>query len=281
MLFVLQLCVAEAQTPGITAGSTHPFVLGVTETLHSALLKEDRIVNIYLPEGYKENDTTTYPVIYLLDGGRDEDFIHIVGVVQYNSFSWIGRVPESIVVGIANTDRKRDFTFPTAIAEHQKTFPTTGHSAQFISFLAQELQPYIAGKYRAGASRTLIGQSLGGLLATEILLKQPTLFDQYIIVSPSLWWNNGSLLKLAPGKLSDGVAKQTNVYIGVGKEGATPGPYPHIMEDDARMLADKIKGHNPKVNVLFDYMPDEDHATALHQSVLNAFRLLHSPVQRK
>src|SRR6185295_13273419 len=69
-----------------------PFVLGVIDELHSNELGENRILNIYLPEGYNKNDTTKYPVTYLLDGSADEDFIHVVGLFQFNNFSWINRV---------------------------------------------------------------------------------------------------------------------------------------------------------------------------------------------
>src|ERR1700709_1382563 len=92
-----------------------PFILGVIDEIQSKELAEKRILNIYLPEGYNPNDTTKYPVIYLLDGSADEDFIHVVGLVQFNSFPWINRVPPSIVVGIANVNRKRDFTFPSTV----------------------------------------------------------------------------------------------------------------------------------------------------------------------
>src|SRR5215207_737805 len=68
-----------------------PFVLGVTTAVNSKVLGEKRILNIYLPEGYNPKDTVTYPVIYLLDGSADEDFIHVAGLVQYNSFEWINR----------------------------------------------------------------------------------------------------------------------------------------------------------------------------------------------
>jgi len=88
------------------------FVLGIIEEIDSKALAEKRTINVYLPEGYQENDTVRYPVIYLLDGSADEDFIHVVGLVHFNSFPWIERVPKSIVVGIANTDRQRDFTYP-------------------------------------------------------------------------------------------------------------------------------------------------------------------------
>ena len=90
--------------------TTKPFVLGVIDEIQSKELTEKRVLNIYLPEGYNKMDTVKYPVIYLLDGSANEDFIHIVGLVQFFSFEWINLVPKSIVVGIATVDRKRDFT---------------------------------------------------------------------------------------------------------------------------------------------------------------------------
>lgn len=257
-------------------GGSKPFVLGQIEEIASAQLAEKRTLNIYLPEGYNASDTLRYPVIYLLDGSADEDFIHIVGLVQFNNFSWINRVPKSIVVGIANLDRRRDFTYPTTIEADKKRFPTTGHSDRFIAFLGQELQPFIDRKYKTTTAKTIIGQSLGGLLATEILLKQPRLFDKYIIVSPSIWWDNGSLLNQSSALLQPDYEKETAVYIGVGKEGLTPGDAPRVMEVDANVLAEKIKKAKGKnVTVYFDYLPQEDHATVTHQAVFNALRLLY------
>lgn len=258
-----------------------PFVLGEIRELPSKLLNEKRILNIYLPEGYAQNDTTRYPVIYLLDGSADEDFIHIAGLVQFNSFEWIRQVPKSIVVGVANVDRKRDFTFPTTIEEHRKKWPTNGHSDTFIAFIETELQPFIEKTYKTSQSKTLIGQSLGGLLATEILLKKPTLFNTYIIVSPSLWWNNGTLLNQDSQLLKENFTQVTNIYIGVGKEGLTPTDPPRVMEVDANLLAEKLKEMKSKtVKVHFDYLPLENHASIMHQAVSNAFRLLY-PVAKE
>lgn len=256
--------------------ATKPFVLGVIEEIQSIQLSEKRTLNIYLPEGYKQDDTTKYPVIYLLDGSADEDFIHVVGLVQFNNFPWINRVPKSIVVGIANVDRKRDFSFPTTIEEDKKKFPTTGHSDNFIAFIEKELQPFIDKKYKTNSSKMIIGQSLGGLLVTEILFKKPTLFDKYIIMSPSLWWDNASLLNYSPEILQSTFSKNISIYIGVGKEGLAPTTIPHVMEVEANVLAEKILSTKSKsVKVHFDYLPEEDHATMTHQSVFNAFRILY------
>lgn len=250
-------------------------MLGETHEIVSAELNEHRQLNIYLPPSYHSNDTAHYPVIYLLDGGTDEDFIHVVGLVQFNSFEWIGRLPESIVVGITNTDRKRDFTFPTVLPAARKQYPTTGGSSAFISFLELELQPYIQSHFRTSQSRTLIGESLGGLLASEILISRPSLFDRYIIVSPSIWWDNGSLLRW-PGILATyHPGHPTMVYIGCGKEGLAPCAEPHVMEVDANLLKDKLEAYgNKDLHVVFDYLPDENHATVAHQAIFNAIKKL-------
>lgn len=261
--------------------TTKPFILGVIDEIQSKELAEKRILNIYLPEGYNQDDTTKYPVIYLLDGSADEDFIHVVGIVQFNSFEWVNQVPKSIVVGIATVDRRRDYTFPTTIQSDKKTYPTTGHSDKFISFIEKELQPFIETKYKTNNDKMIIGQSLGGLFATEVLLKKPTLFNKYIIISPSLWWDNGSLLNQNSKILTENFNQQTEIYIAVGREGLTPTEIPRVMEVDANLLTEKLKRlKNKNVKVFFDYLPLENHATILHQAVSNSFRLLY-PITTK
>jgi len=163
-----------------------PFVLGQIVEINSAELVEKRTLNIYLPEGFSQSDSTRYCVIYLLDGSADEDFIHVVGLVQFNNFPWINRIPKSIVVGIANVNRRRYFTYPSSIADDKKQFQGTGHSDKFIAFIENELQSFIKKEYKVNDSKMIIGQSLGGLLATEILMKKPHLFNKYVIISPSL-----------------------------------------------------------------------------------------------
>lgn len=122
----------------------------------------------------------------------------------------------------------------------------------------------------------LIGQSLGGLLATEILLTKPQLFDRYIIISPSVWWDDGSLLKRESDIFLESFSAPVSVYIGVGKEGLTPGPAPRVMEVDANLLSYKIAASKSKsVKVYFEYLKDENHGTIIHQAIFNAMRLLY------
>ena len=246
--------------------SSKDFCIGKTLTIRSEILHEDRILNIYLPNNYDPDSAGTYPVIYLLDGSRDEDFIHIAGLVQFGSFSWINMIPETIVVGISNIDRKRDYTFHTDVKEHVEQFPTAGHSADFISFIESELQPFIETHFKVNATKTLIGQSLGGLLATEILFKKPYLFNNYIIVSPSLWWGNESLMKYRPKPYQD----NKSIYIAVGNEGK-------IMEREAKELYQKLRSVKKKnTKLYFQFLEDQNHSDALHLAVYHAFEKLFS-----
>lgn len=237
-------------------------IIGKKETLHSTVLNEERILNIYLPENY--STTKSYPVIYLLDGTFNEDFIHISGLVQYFNLQF--KMPETIVVGIANVDRKRDFTFHTDSEDLKKSYPTTGNSEAFIRFIEQELKPYITQHFNTNDTNYLIGQSLGGLLATEILLKKPELFSHYLIVSPSLWWDDQSLLKQAPGLLDKQTDEKRYVYLSVG------GKEHIIMQKDAKKLQSIIKKSTAKnTQLFFNLMKEENHGTILHRSIYDAF----------
>ncbi|NCD71487.1 alpha/beta hydrolase [Mucilaginibacter agri] len=253
-----------------------PISIGITEAFQSTILNEIRTINVCLPEGYNATDTVKYPVIYNPDGGVDEDFIHITGLIRFDTQSWVNRFPKSIVVGIQNINRRKDFTFPVAnldflakIGFKKELFPRYGGSANYIAFLEKELQPYIEKKYKANANRTIIGESMAGLLITEIALNHPTLFSTYIIVSPSLWWGDEALLH-NPNLLQTKAHKPISIYIGA----------PNRKEDEqmyleAEGLYKMLKGDS-NINLFFDYLPEESHATALHQAAYNAFKMIYS-----
>lgn len=251
ILFAFQ-SVALAQ-----AGNVKPLTIGEIRTIKSKILNEDRTVNIYLPQNF--NKTKSYPVIYLLDGSMNEDFIHVTGLIQF--FNQMYSMPETIVVGIANVDRKRDFTFHTDLKDLQKDYPTTGHSDKFIGFLEKELKPYIESQFKT-TDKYLFGQSLGGLLATEILLKKPEMFNNYFIISPSLWWDDESLLKQANQLLAKIPDTKKFIYVSVGK-----GEHP-VMIKDAEDFYDVLKKSDKK-NWTIEYkmMETDNHATILHRSL--------------
>ena len=244
--------------------SVSPLSIGEQIELHSQILGEYRKINVYLPEGYSKDSLKMYPTIYLLDGSMNEDFLHVSGIVQFGSFSWINMIPKSIVIGIANVDRKRDFTFPTNNKKDKKAFPSAGQSASFIDFIEKELKPFISTRYKTDSTSTIIGQSLGGLLASEILFKRPDLFDNYIIVSPSLWWDDESLLGTTPAY----PISQKSVFIAVGKEG-------EVMERTAKELYDKLRlRKHENTTMYFQFLEEQNHGDSLHLAVYYAFEAI-------
>lgn len=253
---------------------TEAINIAKTEKINSKILNENRTINIYLPEEYDATKAEKYPVIYILDGGIDEDFFHLTGIVRFNSQSWVNRLPQSIVVGIENINRRKDFTFAVTNTDFiekegfkKEQFPQYGNSEQYIAFLEKELQPYISKNYNSNGKNTIIGESLAGLLTTEILLKKPQLFDNYIIISPSLWWGEERLLKDANSLIKKNLNKNVNVYIGAPSK-----------DEDVKMYNEveslyKILEKQKNIKISFDYMPEETHATVIHQAVYNAFRI--------
>jgi len=251
ILFAFQ-SVAFAQTANVK-----PLTIGEIRMIKSRILNEERTLNIYLPQNFDK--TKSYRIIYLLDGSMNEDFIHVAGLVQF--FNLMYSMPETIVVGIANIDRKRDFTFHTDLKDLQQDYPTTGHSDKFINFLEKELKPYIQNQFKT-TDNYLFGQSLGGLLATEILLKKPEMFNNYFIISPSLWWDDESLLKQANQLLAKTPDTKKFIYVSVGK-----GEHP-VMVKDAEDLYDALKKSNKKNwKVEYKMMETDNHATILHGSL--------------
>ena len=239
-----------------------PFDFATTLSFNSEVLHQVRSINVYLPQSYEKNTDKHYPVIYLLDGSKNEDFIHIAGLVQFANFSWIKMLPDTIVVGISNIDRKHDFTTKSNNHFDQQELPSHGGAEQFIHFLQHELKPLIAKEYRTNGTETLIGQSLGGLLATEILYNHSALFDHYLIISPSLWWDDEALLKseFKPNH------PPKSVYIAVGKEG-------HVMERVAKELYKQL-AHSlkDKSQVKFQFFSEHEHGDTLHLAVYDAFK---------
>lgn len=157
-------------------------------TINSNILNEDRTCLISLPDSYHESSGTekSYPIIILLDG-----YVHFkttVGIVQFMSSDRVRNnfMSETIIVAIENVDRERDLTV-TKIKT--KRVNTMGGGRNFLNFIEKELIPYIDKNYRTEPIRTLIGHSLGGLLTVNAYMDKNSVFDTYIAIDPSLWWD--------------------------------------------------------------------------------------------
>jgi len=194
----------------------------------------------------------------------------VAGLLQFLNFPWVNISPKTILVGIANQDRKRDFTFPTNNKKDKEASPSSGGSANFIDFIQRELQPYIESHYRTRTPRALIGESLGGLLAAEILFTRPRLFDQYMIISPSLWWNDESLMKMNSSLPGSDSLSGMKVYVSAGNEGA------QMARDISQFMAILKKAHARGLKSYYVGFPNETHATIFHRSLYRAFEIMNA-----
>jgi hypothetical protein len=178
-----------------------------------------------------------------------------------------GTMRPHLVVGIENTERRRDFTGPTTNAEDKKIAPRVGGSVAFRAFLRDDLLPDIKARYRTTDETAIVGESLAALFIVETLLEAPDLFDTYVAVDPSLWWNNEALIKQAPAwAKAQGRAKST-LFLTASADGN--------MAPVAK-LADALRDA-PSLDITYAPMPDEKHATIFHPAALKAFRMLFKP----
>lgn len=185
-------------------------------TVESRALGETRLVHVHTPPA-----PAPLPVLYMPDGGMDEDFPHVVNAVE--ALVQRGKVRPVIVVGIPNTQRRRDLTGPTEVASDRAIAPKVGGSAAFRRFIREELIPEIDHRYRTTAERAIVGESLAGLFVVETLLEEPSLFTHYVALDPSLWWNKGALVESAANRLQAFDQSPRTLYLAASKDAESRG----------------------------------------------------------
>lgn len=185
-----------------------------TLTIESKVLGETRGINVSLPPGY--DGTTAFDVLYMPDGGLDEDFPHLANTLL--ELMAAGVIPPVILVGIPNTVRRRDLTGPTVVESDRAVAPVIGGSGKFRAFIRDELFPVIGERFRVTKRRSIIGESLAGLFVLETMLLEPELFSGFIAFSPSLWWNDHQLVRDAPELLGRWNGRRGALYFTVANE---------------------------------------------------------------
>jgi predicted alpha/beta superfamily hydrolase len=259
----------RAQSPAAKAAtSAAPLVIGETFTMESKVLGETRRINVYAPPGYAESPETRLPVLYMPDGGIGEDFLHVAGLVQVSVGN--GTMRPFLLVGIENTERRRDMTGPTENEEDKKIAPRVGGSEAFRRFIRSELMPEVKKRYRTTGETAIVGESLAGLFVVETFFIEPDLFDTYIAFDPSLWWNNQRLVHRASEQMKARPTLSKTLYLASsGEKGVT--------EVTQRLAEVLEKNASPGVQWHYEKMPEEKHSTIYHPAALKAFRALFKP----
>ena len=256
--------------------------IGERLSIKSEILSEDRPYWVYLPESYGDetNAPRRYPVLYLLDG--DGHFQSATGVVQFMSSGINGNVqiPELIVVAIPNTNRIRDLTpsHTTMGFDGEETdfLQESGGGDAFLKFVRTELFPKIDSDYRTAPHRTLVGHSLGGLLALHALLDAPDMFQSYIAIDPSLWWDDKLLVRQAEKIGADNHERRSSVYISLANNSDIETGEPGLMEEAGREFGRTLAGAEYSgIRSTLQYFEAEDHGSvpllSLYYGLLSTF----------
>ncbi|MBK9315983.1 MAG: hypothetical protein IPM55_17330 [Acidobacteria bacterium] len=170
--------ISTAQSQDVAAGSAvTPLTIGETLQITSMRLNETREIRVALPHSYG-NSSRRYPVIYATDG--ESLFLPAASAVQFmTTASELPQMPEAIVVGIMNKNRLRDMPIPQTYGK--------GGEERFLSFLADELVPFIEKRYLTQPLRVLIGHSQGGTFAHYALVMRPTVFPWILPIDGPLF----------------------------------------------------------------------------------------------
>jgi predicted alpha/beta superfamily hydrolase len=258
---------SPAQAPPSPSAAATPIVMGTSYKLPSALLGDVREINVWTPPGY-ENGTGRYDVLYLLDGALAQDFQHIAGLGQLGALS--GTYKPLIVVGIETKRRISELTSTATDPSFVRRFPEGGRSDIFRNFLAKEVIPFVESRYRTGKRKALAGESLAGYFVLDTLLKQPDQFNDYVAVSPSLWWDRRALSNAAPSLLRDRPPAGKRLYLAVGNEGG-------MMQTGVNDVVAAVRRHAPASFDLHyaDKSATETHSTIFHGAVHEALRWLY------
>jgi predicted alpha/beta superfamily hydrolase len=234
-------------------GPANPVVIGEVSQIRSKVLNEERTLFISKPAGYG-GGAERYPVVYLLDG--ESHFRYTSGIVEFLAFN--DRVPELLVVGIASgsrAQRTRDLTPPTSAEIDKRFAPGNGGADRFLSFLTDELIPYVDRTWRTRPYRVLIGHSYGGLFAIHTLTANPKLFNAYIAIDPSLSWNDGAVVAQAESFFSKNKQLQADLYLTASNDGGK-------VPKGARRLAAILDEKAPAgFRWHFEWMKEETHGS--------------------
>jgi predicted alpha/beta superfamily hydrolase len=280
LLAMLMLCLCGAVTDATAAATAAPpYVLPDTEVLdlHAGALRRDYQIDVALPESYKSTNKR-YPVIFVVDANYGFPVVRAIADRLHKH----AHLEEAIVVGLSYArgdspaySRRRDYT-PSVPRTKGYTSDMPGRQAAFGEadaygrFIENEVFPLIAARYRADMGRKIfVGHSYGSLLGVELLLTRPGTFEDYILGSPSLWFDGGVLFAREEAYARAHKDLRATVYFGIGGLEALPaGQKRSRSEEDADMVADlrefdaALRSHRyPGLTTKLEVFPDEDHAS--------------------
>jgi predicted alpha/beta superfamily hydrolase len=247
---VLVLLIAGLDAPDrvFAQPAGRPLAFGEARSVHSAILNEDRELQIALPDSYGRT-AISYPVLFLLDGSSH--VLHASATTRFLA-SARSRIPEMIVVALPNTNRNRDMT------------PGPG-ATTFERVLADEIIPWVERNFRAAPERILFGHSLSASFAVHTLLNRPDLFRAYVAASAPIWRYEGFAADVRTG-LPRAAKAGAAIYLTVGQHENEQ------LRNGVQQFAATLKGASAGSVPAWSFvdMKDEDHSSTPQRSLYDA-----------
>lgn len=223
-------------------------------------------IYVALPPSY-DSTTDRYPVLYLLDAEAGFALL----TQTYRLLRVDTTTPELLLVGIGydapaaerKAQRLLDLT-PTRGGDN----PTTGGSAEFFDFVAERLVPYVDATYRTlPRDRAIHGHSLSGLFALYALLNRPELFQRYLVSSPSLWWDDATMLRFESRFAESRPSPEGAVFLSVGAREADD------MLEHFQPFADSLRSRGyAGLSIDAEVLAGEDHLSVFGHAFTRGLR---------
>lgn len=258
LLLVCLLAACSApRSSTIGLGTSHPLV--------SRVLGETRRVQVWSPRTGPGQPVVA--TLYVIDGGVEQDFPHIAGLGQLGEIS--GTYGPVRVVGVETRERIHELTATPRDPRYVSAYPTAGGAAAFRRHLIEEVVPFVEGRHGPGGRRALIGESLAGLFVLDTFVETPGAFDDYVAVSPSLWWDGQALASSARASLSAREDAGRRLFLAMADERGT-------MRTGLETVLAVLESGVPGLEWHFDdRSATEHHDTIYHGTALAALRWLY------
>ncbi|MGY8564570.1 alpha/beta hydrolase-fold protein [Paracidovorax citrulli] len=237
-------------------------------------------VFVALPASYAESPGRRYPVLYVTDADYAFPLARQIG----RRLNVEGpKLQEFVLVGLSYavgddgvTSRRRDYTPTRKGPSSAPAEAVHGEAAPYITYLREQVLPFVAGRYRTDETqRLLLGHSYGALLGTQILFTDPGLFAGYIIGSPSYWYDKHVMERFERDHASAHDDLPASVYMYVGERETPAFGNDADMVADARRMDAALRAHRyPSLRLQLDVLNDEDHLSVAPRGLTKGLKYL-------
>lgn len=260
-------------------GSAYEIIGSQTWNVRDPVSKRTYQIYVSLPSSYTRMPDKKYPVLYVTDASYA---FPVINQIRRR----VGGISDFILVGISynkgedgGLSRRRDYTPTPKGAIDAPPKAVYGGAIAHMEYIKGQIIPFVEAKYRAAPKRRIYaGHSYGGLLGANILLNEPSLFSDYILGSPSLWYDDRYMFRREEEYAKNNKDLPANVFMFIGEYeqqglGETRNPNRYNMVTDTNDFERVLRSRNyPSLKLKSEVLNDEDHLTIAPRGFTHALK---------